>query len=62
MTPKDIITKHGGPTKVSKLTGRTPGAVRLWKFRNRFPREVWPEVMKGLDLTLEQLLRMEKRK
>jgi hypothetical protein len=61
MTPRDIITKHGGSKKVSDLTGYSPGAVRLWKFRNQFPRQTWPELIKSLGLRLDELMTMERR-
>jgi hypothetical protein len=61
VTPRDIITKHGGSSKVAKLVGCSPGAVRLWRHRNYFPRQVWPELIKHLGLRLDQLMTMERR-
>jgi hypothetical protein len=61
MQPKDIIAKHGGSKRVADLTGHTPGAVRLWRHRNYFPRQVWPELMKSLGLRLDELMTMERR-
>jgi hypothetical protein len=61
MTPAQIISKHGGSKKVSELTGYSPGAVRLWKHRDRFPRQVWPELVKSLGLRLDDLMTMERR-
>jgi hypothetical protein len=61
MQPKDIIAKHGGSKQVADLTGYTPGAVRLWRHRNYFPRQVWPELIKSLGLRLDELMTMERR-
>jgi hypothetical protein len=61
MTPAQIIIKHGGSQRVAELTGFSPGAVRLWKHRNYFPRQVWPELMKSLGLRLDELMSMERR-
>jgi hypothetical protein len=61
LTPSQIITKHGGPSRVAELTGFSPGAVRLWKHRNYFPRQVWPELMKSLGLRLDELMTIERR-
>jgi hypothetical protein len=55
-----IITANGGPTVFADKVGRTAGAVRVWKHRNQFPREAWPEIIKAVpDLTLEHLMMME---
>jgi hypothetical protein len=60
MTPAEIIMKNGGPSVVAKLVDRSPGAVRLWKHRNYFPRAAWPELMKAFrSITLNDLLQME---
>jgi hypothetical protein len=59
MQPRDIITKHGGPKRFSELVERSPGAVRLWKFRNYFPREAWPE-LQAIGIRLEELRKMER--
>jgi hypothetical protein len=61
MQPKDIINKHGGSKRVSELTGYSHGAVRLWKHRNVFPRQVWPELIKHLGLRLDELMTIERR-
>jgi hypothetical protein len=59
LTPSQIITKHGGPSKLAALVGRSPGAVRLWKFRDYFPREAWPE-LQAIGIKLEDLKKMER--
>lgn len=60
-TAAQIIDDKGGPASVAALTGRTPGAVRVWKHRNQIPREAWPEVMTAYpDLTLQKLIAAER--
>lgn len=61
-TPSQIITDKGGPTAVAALVGKTPGAVRVWKHRNTFPRDAWPELMQAFpEITLGRLMEMESR-
>jgi hypothetical protein len=50
-----------GIAAVASATGRTEGAVRVWKTRNRLPREAWLELTVAFpeDLTLETLERIE---
>jgi len=60
-TPSRIIKAKGGPARVATLVGKTPGAVRVWKYRDQFPREAWPEIMTAFpEVTLDELLRMER--
>lgn len=60
-TAAQIIDDKGGPASVAALTGRTPGAVRVWKHRNQIPREAWPEVLTAYpDLTLQKLIASER--
>lgn len=51
-----------GVAAVSEATNRTPGNVRVWKHRNQFPREAWPELMERFpELTLDVLKALEER-
>ncbi|MGH1574333.1 carph-isopro domain-containing protein [Methylobacterium sp. P31] len=60
-TAAQIIDDKGGPTAVAAKVGRTPGAVRVWKHRDVFPREAWPEILEAFpDITLDQLRELEK--
>lgn len=56
---RQFVKDHGGPKAVAEATGRKPGAVSLWKNRNKIPREAWPEVIKGLGVSLDDLLAIE---
>lgn len=56
-----IIDENGGPAVFAEKVGRTPGAVRVWKHRNAFPRDAWPEILGFLpELTLSEMIEMEK--
>jgi hypothetical protein len=58
----DIIAAKGGPSVFADKIKRNPGVVRVWKHRNYFPREAWPEIITAFpDLPLEKLIRMEAR-
>lgn len=49
-----------GAQAVAVATGRTVGAVRVWKHRNRFPREAWLELSQAYpELTLVVLKRLQ---
>jgi len=49
-----------GVLEVATATGRTEGAVRVWKTRNRFPREAWLEINLAFpELTLQVLRKLE---
>ncbi len=55
-----IIDENGGPAAFAEKVGRKPGAVRLWKHRNKLPREAWPEIIQAFPgLTLERLIAVE---
>jgi hypothetical protein len=56
----DIIAAKGGPSAFADKIRRNPGAVRVWKHRNYFPREAWPEIITAFpDLPLEKLIKIE---
>lgn len=50
-----------GVSAVADATGRTPGAVRVWKHRKRFPREAWGELITAFpeELSLDRLREIE---
>lgn len=55
-----FVDERGGPKAVAEATGRNPGAVSLWKNRNKLPRSAWPDVQKAYpDISLDDLLAME---
>lgn len=61
MTASQFVDARGGPKAVADATGRQPGAVSLWKNREKVPREAWPELLMAYsDLTLADLLAVEK--
>lgn len=61
MTASEFVDARGGPKAVAEATGRNPGAVSLWKNRNKIPRDAWPEIIKAYDdVSLDDLLGMEK--
>lgn len=55
-----FIEEKGVPA-IRLATNRSEGAVRVWKHRNRFPREVWPELATAFpeELTLDVLRLIE---
>jgi hypothetical protein len=56
-----IIDDKGGPSAVAAKVGRSPGAVRVWKHRDAFPRDAWPEIIGAYpDLTLDRLMKIER--
>jgi hypothetical protein len=62
MTVAEIIEAKGGPTAFAGKVRRTAGAVRVWKHRNEFPRDAWPEILQAFpDITLDRLLALEGR-
>lgn len=62
MTPAEFIDRNGGPTKVASATGYKPGAVALWRHRNKIPRSAWPEIVEAFpEITLAKLKAMEGR-
>lgn len=56
---QSFIDAKGGPAKVAAATGFNPNAVALWRHRKIIPRSAWPEIIKGLDVTLDDLLAIE---
>lgn len=44
----------------AEIIGRTPGQVRVWKHRNRIPREAWPEIVQHTAVTLDELRETER--
>lgn len=55
-----IIDENGGPAAFAERVGRKAGAVRLWKHRNKLPRDAWPEIMQAFpELTLDRLIEVE---
>lgn len=60
VSASDIIDAQGGPTVFAEKVNRTAGAVRVWKHRNYFPRDAWPEIIGAFpDMTLERLMQIE---
>ncbi len=60
ITARDLIEQKGGNSAVAAATGYQPGAVALWRHRNRLPRTAWPELMTAFpDITLADLLAIE---
>lgn len=58
----ELIDAKGGPAAFAEKVQRSPGAVRVWKHRNYFPREAWPEIMRAFpDIDLDRLMRLESR-
>lgn len=64
----DFIDKLGGPAKIADAIVKLepprqaykPGAVALWRFRNKIPRNAWPELLRAFPhLTNEALLAIE---
>lgn len=57
-----FIDAKGGNAAVAHATGYQPGAVGLWRHRNRLPRSAWPEILKAYpDVSLDDLLDIEAR-
>lgn len=62
MSPSEIIDAKGGPALFAEKVNRTAGAVRVWKHRNHFPRDAWPEIIRAFpDIDLEKLISLEAR-
>lgn len=54
------LIEDKGVSAIAEATRREPGAVRVWKHRNRIPRDAWPELMDAFpDVTLDVLRRLE---
>lgn len=59
-TPAQLIEAKGGSAVFARAIGYDPGAVRMMRYRNKFPRSAWPDI--GLafpDLDTEALLLAE---
>lgn len=55
-----IIEEKGGSTAFANAVGKSAGAVRLWKHRDYFPRQAWPEINGAFpDLPLDVLRAIE---
>lgn len=60
-TPAEVIKEIGVAVLAERL-GKEPRTVEMWRFRNRLPRALWPEIMREFpQLTYEALLALEKR-
>lgn len=60
MTAIQFIDARGGPAVIARATGYRPGAVALWRHRNKLPRTAWPEIMEAFpDVTLDHLKAIE---
>jgi hypothetical protein len=58
--PAEIIDEKGGPAVFAEKVGKSAGAVRLWKHRNQFPRDAWPEIITAFpDISMERLMELE---
>ena len=56
-----FIDAKGGNAAVAQATGYQPGAIGLWRHRNRLPRSAWPEILKAFpDVKLDDLLTIER--
>ena len=56
-----FIDAQGGPAAVAGKLSKSPGSVRVWRHRNSFPRDNWPELQLAYpdDLPLAVLIRLE---
>lgn len=60
-TPAQIIKDNGDPAAFAEKVGAKPGSVRLWKWRNRFPRSAWLQIATAFpDLDLSTLEKIER--
>lgn len=58
-TPAKLIEEKGAE-RIAAATGAQIGTVRVWKTRNRIPREVWPELIETFDdLSVERMKAIE---
>jgi hypothetical protein len=61
MNVAQIIESRGGAKALADALGKTPVAVRVWKSRNRIPRQAWPDLMARFpDITMDVLLASER--
>ena len=60
-TAAAFIDDKGGSAELARVIGCDPAAVRMWKHRERIPRDAWPELIQLVPgVTLETLLDLEK--
>lgn len=60
MNASQIIEAKGGPKAVAEAVCVSPGAVRLWKHRNKIPRTIWPDLLRAYpDMSVEALVQSE---
>lgn len=60
MNASDFIDVKGGPAAVARSTGYKPGAVALWRHRNKLPRSAWPEIIDAFPgVTMDELRAIE---
>lgn len=61
LTPSEFIEAKG-VAEVADATNRTTGAVRVWKHRNKFPKEAWLELSTAFpELTLDVLRELDRQ-
>lgn len=48
-----------GPAKVADAAKKSVAAVRVWRWRHVIPRSAWPDLIDGLEVTLDQLREVE---
>jgi len=55
-----IIHDQGGTRAFADAVGAAPAQVRLWRFRQTFPRSQWLQIATAVpELTLERLEALE---
>jgi hypothetical protein len=60
-SPAQIIDDKGLAAMAERLR-KNRETIRMWRWRNRLPREAWPEIAAAYpDLTLDALKASEKR-
>ncbi len=59
-TPADFIEAKGNATAFAQAIGAEASKVRMWKHRNRIPRDAWPEILTAFpDVSIETLKKLE---
>jgi hypothetical protein len=58
-TVEQFIDAKGGPAVIARATGYKPGAVALWRHRNKLPRTAWPEIIEAFGVSLDELKAIE---
>ena len=60
-TPASVIAAVGVAEFAQRISASV-GKVRVWKHRNKFPRQAWPEISNAFpELTTDTLLAMERK-